>query len=78
MKYWYHWNLMAEKRALATYKVEDIQSKQSKKTNTRKTWSSYRKVSWADLEAEDPELTSKIKSLAKRYGYLGKSVLDHY
>jgi len=69
MKYWYYWNLMAEKRALATYRVEDIQSKQSKKTNTRKNWTRYRKVSWADLQAEDPELTRKIKLLATNYGY---------
>lgn len=69
MKYWYHWNLMAEKRALATYRVEDIKSEQPKNINTRKTWSSYRKVSWADLQAEDPELTRKIKLLASRFGY---------
>ena len=69
MKYWYYWNKMAEIRASATYRVEDIQSKLSTDTNTRKTWDIYRKVSWSDMEKENSDLTSQIRSLAIRYGY---------
>lgn len=87
MKYWYYWNLLAEKKAIYTYKVEDIDKeldkifqvasfkmpedkndilkKISRKVNTRK----HSSLTWKDLEKEDKELTRKIKSLAKRYGY---------
>jgi len=69
MKYWYYWNLMAENRALETYRVEEIKSKVSKDTNTRIKSDLYRKVSWSDMEKEDSDLTSQIRSLAIRYGY---------
>lgn len=69
MKYWYYWNRMAEKRALETHRVEDIFSEVPRDTNTRKDLDLYRKVSWTDMEAEDSDLTSKIKSLAINYGY---------
>jgi hypothetical protein len=69
MNYWYHWNLMAEKRALATYRVEDVFSEVSHSTNTRKEWETYNRIEWADLKREDRKLCKAIRKLAKKYGY---------
>jgi hypothetical protein len=69
MNYWYHWNLMAEKRALATYRVEDVFSEVSHSTNTRKEWEAYNRIEWIDLKREDRKLCKAIRKLAKRYGY---------
>jgi len=69
MNYWYHWNLMAERRALTTYRVEDVFSKVSLKTNTRKDWENYSRKEWADLKRENRKLCKAIRKLAEKYGY---------
>jgi len=69
MKYWYYWNKIAEKRASKTYRIEDINSETPSDTNTRRDLDLYIKVSWSDMEKENSGLTSKIKSLAIKYGY---------
>ena len=69
MKYWYYWNQMAEKRALESYKVEDLSSEVSKDTNSRKDLEIYRKISWNDMQNEDKNLATKIRTLAIKYGY---------
>jgi len=69
MKYWYYWNIMAEEKALVSYRIEDIFSEIPKNTNSRKDWDLYRKISWDDMQNEDNYLTRKIRTLATKYGY---------
>ena len=69
MKYWYYWNIMAEEKALVSYRIEDIFSEIPKNTNSRKDWDLYRKISWDDMQNEDNYLTRKIRILATKYGY---------
>ena len=88
MKYWFYWNKAAQKKAVWTYKIEELDENLSKllsiakfKTKkikyvdsvSKKTNSrKHRSLSWQDLEDEDLNLTHNIKELAREYGYLFK------
>jgi hypothetical protein len=82
-KYWYYWNLEAEKKAEWTYRVEDFNNRWDefqrrvgkeiafheipKNINGRE---GHPHFTWKDLEAElEPELLANIKTMAQRYGY---------
>lgn len=84
MKYWYYWNLMAEKKATFTYQVEKLDEvfpellrigqfpvSFAKGEEVAKTTNTrpHSILNWDDLKNENIELTNKIIDLAKRYGY---------
>ena len=84
MKYWYYWNLKAEKKANISYSVENIDSvlpellsnanfsssiKNEIVTNRKTNTRKHSNLNWSDLEREDYELTQKIKKMGIKYGY---------
>lgn len=84
-KYWYYWNLEAEKKAEFTFRVEDIHYaideialRLGKKLNKSHTdnipkdinASKHRYYTWNDLkDAIDRDLYMNIVNMASRYGY---------
>lgn len=62
MKYWYYWNLLAEAKAVYTYRVEQLGFSTA---NTRL----HTDLTWNDLYKTDEDLTNKIITLSLRYGY---------
>ena len=83
-KYWYYWNLLAEKKAEWTYRIEDIDMDEMSKRlgvpldpktlervpHNSNTRGHNNRYTWDDLKAElSPELYENIVQLAKRYGY---------
>ena len=69
MKYWYYWNLMAEKRAISTYRVEEVLSEVPQTTNSRKEWDTYKRIEWSDLKKEDRKTMQNDQEIIERYGY---------
>jgi len=84
MQYWYHWNLLAEKHAALTFRIESIADnwplicrllKLDELTplpkETTKGWHKrgHTMFKWKDLKKEDKPLMREIKSLGRRYGY---------
>ncbi|MCK4829567.1 hypothetical protein KA005_78305 [bacterium] len=84
MKYWFHWNKMAEQITEYRVKVEnfqddilkyidsDLKNPGKEKEITKNDKINTRKhtsLSWEDLEKEDEKLAMEIKQLAKKYGY---------
>ena len=83
MKYWYYWNLKAEKKSVFSYQIEKIDKifhellaignfpvKDIPNNISKKT--NTRKhidLNWSNLEMEDKVLTQKIKKLSIKYGY---------
>jgi hypothetical protein len=53
-------------RSVENAQIEYALKHVSKKTNGRR----HAEVSWADLRAEDRELSQKIENLAQKYGYI--------
>lgn len=84
-KYWYYWNLLAEKKAELSYRIEDIENAFdqicaiiNKKLNRSALQSipndfqsrHHRKYTWQDLKnVLDSSLFKKIRNLASHYGY---------
>jgi hypothetical protein len=84
-KYWYYWNLLAEKKAEWTYRIEDIEnaldemsrrlsiplSKKALGRISKKTNSRrHASYTWKDIKAAiNPKLYAKILEMARRYGY---------
>ena len=85
MRYWYYWNLLAEKISSFTYRIEDIDitlpqiikrvgkgkfNVGSLKNTSRKiNTREHILITLKDLEKEDSILCNKIINLAKKYGY---------
>jgi len=84
-KYWYYWNLEAEKRSSWTWQIENIVfefdelcKRVGVKPNDEALDSLPRNVNtrehgdvgWEEIESLDKDLCNKIKDLAMRYGYL--------
>jgi len=82
MKYWYYWNVEAEKNSIFTYKIEDIRTKISdilpligknpqdfKFNSVGSNSRKHQDLTWEDLYSENSELADLIKSLAAKYGY---------
>jgi hypothetical protein len=84
MKYWYHWNRMAETKASHTYRIEDIENefdhlchiagfpiRSQFNFGVQKNVNARKHVdvTWDDLRDEDKELARSIRELAGRYGY---------
>ena len=61
--------LTLEKKAIVTYRVEDVMSDVSRATNSRKKWDTYKRIEWSDLKHEDKKLYKMIRRLSNRYGY---------
>jgi hypothetical protein len=86
-KFYYYWNLKAEKMAEWRYRIEDfvsiipeferrlgIQVKIGNVPKNTNTWHKInRKFTWKDLEEQLPsELCLNLKNMAQRYGYPDK------
>jgi predicted nucleotidyltransferase len=86
MKYWYHWNLLAEQKTNFRYKVEEIESVFPfiikilnrkivlNKEGLKKVNSrkgEFKKVTWSDLKSISAGYYDKCKYLAQKYGYEG-------
>ena len=85
MKYWYYWNIKAEKKSDFSYRIENIEEVLSrlmdiggfsvrnfdkmKKIDKKTNTRKHTDLNWNDLEKEDYELTQKIKNLSINYGY---------
>lgn len=84
MRYWYWWNLQSGKRAVFTYKVEDLETNMPKllrlanmrnkdsdvpEISKRLNAGAHPAISWQDCENKDPVLTARIKELSFAYGY---------
>lgn len=72
MKFWYYWNLMAEKLTTNRYRIEDVdfllpnfKGLNQKNINSRR----HVNLNWDDLRMENEELANNIKVLSERYGY---------
>ncbi len=84
-KYWYYWNVLAEKKAEFTYKVEEIElvlpkiinlagkgklKKESLFSVSKKTNSrEHKSITIDEIKKEDAVLCKNIIALANRYGY---------
>jgi hypothetical protein len=84
MKCWYYWNLKAETKAVFTYQIEKFDQnldellelgkfphpKEKFNIDTKTNSREHTDLSWDDLSKEDDELSTKIKKLAIKYGYV--------
>jgi len=71
MKYWYYWNLLAEKRTKRRYCVEDLTALfgDIMHIDSNSMKDEYAKLSWEDLDKTDKELALKIRDKGREYGY---------
>lgn len=84
MKYWYHWNIKAEKKSQYTYQVEnfenefpklleigkfDIDSNYKNSIGKKVNTRKHISLSWEDLKKEDEKLCNDIIELAIKYNY---------
>jgi hypothetical protein len=83
MKYWYYWNIKAEKKAIFSYKIEEFDKNLNNllklgnfaavdnlsHVNTKTNTREHTNLSWEDLLKEDEVLTKSIMALATSYGY---------
>ena len=84
MEAWFNWNILCEKHAKYTYRVEEIEKHWDNiftkfrkgfmtmpflPKDTHTRKSKYTKLNLNDFKRVDEELTYKILGLAKKYGY---------
>lgn len=84
-KYWYYWNLLAEKRSMYTYRIEDFGKIANKivedvgfgsydqvilkKYSTNINSREHSNVKLSDIKKQNVELYDNIVKLALKYGY---------
>lgn len=85
IKYWYYWNLLAERKTNLRFRVENIEdiipfvcfffnieySTKCRILNSKinSRIGHYKKLSWEDIKNISPEYYSKCRILSEKYGY---------
>lgn len=84
MKYWYHWNVLAEGKTNLRYKIEEIDYfypfiakilnkpvvlKKNSLLKVNSRQAEYQKITWSDLKSVSVKYYDHCKFLAHRYGY---------
>ncbi len=74
MKYWYHWNSIAEEKAVLTYRVESLDRLDTQRVSKRINQREHSELTWADLKSVHSALCESVREVADRYGYSDWSV----
>ncbi len=69
MKYWFHWNLMAEEKAVLTYQVEGLDVQGVVGTSKRVNAREHSELTWEDLQRECTTLCKEVREMSVRYRY---------